>query len=223
MSIGFRIFPSPLAPPAALLAALREHAVSNLSDSMGRTHTAAGGIRPMHRDGKLCGPALTVRVARGDNLMVHKAIDLAQPGEVIVVDAGGFVEVAMIGDIMTSHAATRGVAGFVVDGAIRDLADVAARDLPVYARGVTPRGPSINGPGEINVAVSIGGMVVHPGDIVVGDADGVVAIPLADAESVLARVRELRAREQGILQRIDESSLDRTWVDEVLKAKGCNL
>lgn len=223
MSTGFRVLPSPPAPPAQLLAALSQHASSNLSDCMGRAYTAESALRPRNRGGRLCGPALTVRAVRGDNLMVHKAIDLARPGEVIVVDAGGFLEAAIIGDIMTTLATKRGVAGFVIDGAVRDSEDLAARDLPVYARGITSRGPSREGPGEINVPVSIAGMTVSPGDIIVGDADGVVAVPLADSVAVLERVRALREREQELLRRIADGSIDRSWVDATLKAKGCKL
>jgi regulator of RNase E activity RraA len=164
-----------------------------------------------------------VRVAPGDNLMVHKAIDIAAPGDVIVVDAGGVVEQAIIGDIMTSHAAKRGVAGFVIDGAIRDADELRSRDFPVYARGVTHRGPYKNGPGEIGVPVSIGGMVVNPGDIIVGDGDGVVAVPLADAEAVLGAAREQKKKEDATLAAIAAGTIDRKWVDETLQAKGVTL
>jgi RraA family protein len=224
MSVGFRIHPSPARASKELIAALAQHAASNLCDSMGRTHNATGGaLRPMHRVGKLCGPALTVRTAPGDNLLIHKAIDLAQPGDVIVVDGGGALDAALIGDIMTSYALTRGVAGFVIDGAVRDTEELAARELPVYARGVSPRGPTREGPGEINVAISVGGTVVHPGDIVVGDADGLVFVAPAQADAVLAAVGNLLAREKSLLESIARGNVDRRWVDETLAAKGCTL
>ncbi len=224
MTLGFRVFPSPSRAPKETIAALAKHAVSNLCDSMGRTHNAAGGtLRPMHRGGKLCGPALTVRTAPGDNLLIHKAIDMAQPGDIIVVDGGGALDAALIGDIMTSYAVTRSVAGFVIDGAVRDTEELALRDLPVYARGISPRGPTREGPGEINVAISIGGTVVHPGDIVVGDADGLVFVPPAQADAVLAAVNALLAKERGLLDSITQGKADRRWLDETLKAKGCTL
>lgn len=207
MTLGFRVLPSPARAPTTTIEALARHAVSNLCDSMGRTHNAAGGsLRPLHRGGKLCGPALTVRTAPGDNLLIHKAIDMAQPG-----------------DIMTSYAVTRSVGGFVIDGAVRDTEELAARDLPVYARGISPRGPTREGPGEINVAVSIGGTVVHPGDIVVGDADGLVFVPPAQADALLVAVNALLAKERGLLDSIAQGKVDRRWVDETLKAKGCTL
>jgi RraA family protein len=222
MSAGFRILPMPARPARELVAALAEMVTPHLSDNMSRLQGAAAAIRPMHGGGaKLAGPALTVRVPPGDNLMVHKAIDIAAPGDVIVVDAAGMLEQAIIGDIMTSLAAKRGVAGFVIDGAIRDAAELAARPFPVYARGVTHRGPYKNGPGEINVPVSIGGMVVRPGDIIVGDGDGVVAVPQADAQAVLAAAREQKKKEEASLAAIAAGTLDRKWVDETLRAKGC--
>lgn len=222
MTAGFRILPMPARPARELVAALAGMVTPHLSDNMSRLQGAAAAIRPMHGGGaKLAGPAFTVRVPAGDNLMVHKAIDLAAPGDVIVVDAAGVLEQAIIGDIMTSHAARRGVAGFVIDGAIRDAAEITARPFPVYARGATHRGPYKNGPGEINVPVSIGGMVVRPGDIVVGDADGVVAVPQADAEAVLAAAREQKKKEDASLAAIAAGTFDRKWVDETLRAKGC--
>jgi RraA family protein len=223
MTAGFRIVPLPRRASPALVAALGEMVTAHLSDNMSRLQGAAAAIRPMHRGGRLAGPALTVRVAPGDNLMVHKAIDIAEPGDVIVVDAGGVLEQAIIGDIMTSHAAKRGVAGFVIDGAIRDADELRSRDFPVYARGVTHRGPYKNGPGEIGVSVSIGGMVVNPGDIVVGDGDGVVAVPLADAEAVLAAAREQKKKEDATLAAIAAGTVDRRWVDETLRAKGVKV
>ena len=133
--------------------------------------------------------------------MVHKAIDLAAPGDVIVVDAGGDLDQAIIGEIMSSWAAKRGVAGFVIDGAIRDAAALSQGDFPVYARGVTHRGPYKDGPGEINVPVSIGGMVVQPGDIIIGDADGLLAIPQADAEASSPAPRAQKQERRGVARR----------------------
>ncbi|HEX4986771.1 MAG TPA: RraA family protein [Burkholderiales bacterium] len=224
MPLGFRIFPSPTRAPQQVIDALGRHAVSNLCDSMGRAHNAAGGaLRPMHRGGRLCGPAITVRTAPGDNLLIHKAIDTARPGDVIVVDGGGALDAALIGDIMTSYAATRSVGGFVIDGAVRDTEELATRDLPVYARGVSPRGPTRGGPGEINVPVAIAGTVVQPGDIVVGDADGLVFVPPAQADELLKAVAALLAKEKALLDAIARGSADRRWVDETLAAKGCTL
>jgi regulator of RNase E activity RraA len=154
---------------------------------------------------------------------VHKAIDTAARGDVIVVDAGGEVTYAIIGDIMSSLAEKRGVAGFVIYGAIRDSAEIGARRFPVYACGVTHRGPYKNGPGEINAPVALGGMVVHPGDIIVGDADGVVALPLAHAGEILALAQAQFAKETVTLKAIAAGKVDRGWVDELLRQRGCDF
>jgi RraA family protein len=213
----------PERPSRALVAALAEMVTPHLSDNMSRLRAGGAGLRPMHRGGKLAGPAFTVRVTPGDNLMVHKAIDLAEPGDVIVVDAGGAVEQAIIGEIMAAWAAKRGIAGLVIDGAIRDVGTISAGAFPVYARGVTHRGPYKNGPGEIGVPVSIGGMVVQPGDIVIGDEDGLIAVPQADAEAVLAAAREQKKKEEATLKAIAAGAIDRKWVDETLRARGCSM
>lgn len=222
MSVGFRILPSRPLPPAEIIAAFASHCTSHLADSMSHLQAASGSICPRHRKPlPLCGPALTVRTAPGDNLIVQKAVDLARPGEIIVVDVGGFADQAVVGEIMSRWAAIRKVGGFVVDGAIRDLDYIAQADMPVYARWVTPRGPGRTGPGEINVPVNIGGMVVNPGDIIVGDADGVVSVPLADVDAVLKAANALREREASMLASLATGKLDRSGIDKALAANGC--
>jgi RraA family protein len=175
----------------------------------------------MHRGARMAGTAFTVKVPPGDNLLVHKAIDIAAPGDVIVVDAGGVLEQAIIGEIMSSWAAQRGLGGMVIDGAVRDAGALAQNAFPVYAKGVTPRGPYKNGPGEINCPVAIGGMAVMPGDIVIGDEDGVVCVPRADAEQILSLALAQAEKEDAILADIRRGTLDRGWVDETLRARGC--
>lgn len=217
-----RILQIPARPAARLVAEFAQTSTAHLSDSMERLY-AATGLRPMHRGGTLAGAAFTVKTAPGDNLLVHKALDMAQAGDVIVVDAGGFCEQAVIGEIMAGWAARRGIAGLVIWGAIRDSAEIRAGSFPVFACGVTHRGPYKDGPGEINVPIALAGMPVHPGDIVVGDADGVVAVPLASAEAILASARRIREKEARVLQDIERGALDRAWVDEALRRNGYNL
>ena len=217
-----RILQIPARPGARLVAEFAQTSTAHLSDSMERLY-AATGLRPMHRDGTLAGPAFTVKTAPGDNLLVHKALDMAQAGDVVVVDAGGFCEQAVIGEIMAGWAARRGIAGLVIWGAIRDSAEIRAGSFPVFACGVTHRGPYKDGPGEINVPIALAGMPVHPGDIVVGDADGVVAVPLASAEAILASARRIREKETRVLQDIERGALNRAWVDEALRRNGYNL
>ena len=222
-NIGFRILPMPQRPSKKLVKALGAMVTAHLSDNMNRMVAGGAALRPMHKGGKLYGPALTVKVTPGDNLMVHKAIDIAAPGDVIVVDAGGVLTTAIIGDIMSSLAERRGIAGLVINGAIRDAAEIAARRFPVYACGITHRGPYKNGPGEINVPLALDGMVVQPGDIVVGDADGVVAVPLAHAEAILALAKAQLAKETATLKSIAQGKADRRWVDETLRLRGCDF
>jgi RraA family protein len=222
--IGFRILPSPARPPERILAAFASLPTSNISDNMLRHYGSAARLRPFHRGGNLVGPAFTVKTRPGDNLLTHKAIDMAAPGDVILVDAGGGLDQAIIGEIMSAHAKSRGIAGIIIDGAIRDADAIAASDFPVYACGVTHRGPYKDGPGEINVTVSIAGMVVNPGDIIVGDADGVLAISPADAERVLALTIAQKNKEEATLAAIASGiAIDRSWVDKMLRDKGCSL
>jgi RraA family protein len=191
---------------------------------MSRLYATGTAMMPRHKGGhKLCGCAVTVRTASGDNLMVQKALDLARPGDVIVVDGGGYAGQALVGAMMASWARQCGIAGFVVDGAVRDLDFIGAGTLPVYSTSVSPRGPFRAGPGEINVPVTIAGMVVSPGDIIVGDADGVVAVPRADAQQVLAAAEALQRKEDCMLADIERSELDRTWIDAALRAAGCEF
>ncbi len=152
----------------------------------------------------MAGVALTVRSRPGDNLMLHKAIDMAVPGDVIVVDAGGDLTNALMGELMLAYAVKKGVAGFVLNGAIRDVDAFVATNLPTFAAGVTHRGPYKDGPGEINVPISLEGMVVAPGDIVVGDADGVLSVPLRAADEILRKTEAKQDAERVQMQAIED-------------------
>jgi len=223
MSATLRIRDIPARAAPALIAEFAKMVTPHLSDSMDRLYAAGAELRPMHKGGVLAGSAFTVKTAPGDNLLVHKAIDMAQPGDVVVVDAGGFLDHAVIGELMTARARQRGLAGLVIWGAIRDSAEIGAGTFPVYARGVTHRGPYKNGPGEINVSIVMGAMPVESGDIVVGDADGVVAVPQAIAGRVLASAKAIRDKESGVMQQTLDGTIDRGWVDRTLKEKGYRL
>lgn len=223
MSASLRILDLPSRPDPKLVEELGRMVTPHLSDSMERLYAGGSTLRPMHKEGKLAGPAFTVRTAPGDNLLVHKALDMARAGDVIVVDAGGLTGNAIIGELMATHAKQRGIAGIVIWGAIRDSAEIGAATFPVYAVGVTHRGPYKNGPGEINVPVVIGEMAVRPGDIMVGDADGVIAIPQADAERVLASAKAILAKETEAMKSFLAGTADRRWVDRSLREKGYPL
>ena len=223
MSASMRILDIPKRPDPRLVAELVKMVTPHLSDSMERLYAGGPQLRPMHREGKLAGPAYTVKTTPGDNLLVHKALDAAQKGDVIVVDAGGICENAIIGELMMSRARQRGVAGIVIWGAIRDSAEIGAGTYPVYASGVTHRGPYKNGPGEINVPINMGGMAVNPGDIIIGDADGLVAVPQEQAERILASAKSILEKETAAMKQINAGTVDRSWVDKALKEKGYKL
>lgn len=190
-------------PAPDLIEAFRGAPTSVISDNLARLPGAVG-LRPFHRGSKLVGVAFTVRTRPGDNLAIHRALELVGPGDVIVVDGGGDESRALVGEIMKNIAEYRGAAGYVIDGAIRDVASFAASDFPCFARTAIHRGPYKSGPGEINVPVSIGGSVIAPGDIVVGDEDGVVSFPAATAATVLAAMRAQIKREEDTLLAIRE-------------------
>lgn len=190
-------------PPAAVIEALRNAPTSVISDNLSRLPGAVG-LRPFHRGGRLIGPAFTVRTRPGDNLAIHQALALVGPGDVIVVDGGGDETRALVGEIMKTIAESRGAAGYVIDGAIRDAGAFANSDFPCFARAAIHRGPYKNGPGEINVPVSIGGSIIGPGDIVVGDEDGVVAFPQSVAPALIETVQAQIAREAETLKSIRE-------------------
>ncbi len=223
MSASMRILDIPKRPDAQLVAEFAKMVTPHLSDSMERLYAGGPRLRPMHREGKLAGPAFTVKTAAGDNLLVHKALDSARPGDVIVVDAGGFLDNAIIGELMMTRAKQRGVAGIVIWGAIRDSAEIGAGTYPVFAAGVTHRGPYKNGPGEINVPIMMGGTPVNPGDIIVGDADGLVAVPQELAAQVLASAKAILAKETASMKQILAGTVDRGWVDKALKEKGYKI
>jgi RraA family protein len=223
MSASMRILDIPRRPDAKLIAEFAKMVTPHLSDSMERLYAGGPQLRPMYRGATLAGPAFTVKTAPGDNLLVHKALDMARPGDVIVVDAGGFNDHAIIGELMAARAQQRGIAGLVIWGAIRDSAELAAGSYPVFASGVTHRGPYKNGPGEINVPIAMGGMPVHPGDIIVGDADGLVAVPQEQAERVLASAKAILQKETAAMKEMRDGTVDRGWVDRTLKEKGYKL
>ena len=206
-----------LRPDPALLEQCRDLPTSILSDSMDRT----GGLRGLHwvpggRWPRVAGPALTVRTRPGDNLVIHRALDLAEPGDVLVVDAGGSLERAVLGEIMARYAATRGLAALVIDGAIRDVEGLAAGPVAVFALGVNHLGPYKDGPGELHGPVQAGGTVVRSGDVVVGDGDGVVVLPHERVAEVVALGQERLAAEEEQFAEIAAGTLDRAWVTRAL-------
>lgn len=197
----------------------REIPAAVVGDSMLRIQAAGAAVRPMHGGGTvLAGPAYTVRTRPGDNLFVHKAIDLALPGDIVVVDAGGALDNAIVGEMMLTHAETRGLAGVVVYGAIRDSGHVRNHTFPVYASGVTLRGPFQSGPGHVNVPIAIAGMVIEPGDLLLGDDDGLICIPFDEVDALYPQARKRFEGENAQRDRVRNGTVDRKWIDERLEA-----
>jgi 4-hydroxy-4-methyl-2-oxoglutarate aldolase len=187
-------------PDPAVVRAFARFPASIVGDALGRNSCLAGALRPLVPGARLCGPALTVRCYPGDNLMCHHGVEIAAPGDVLIVDGAGYTEGALWGGLLTRTAIKRGLAGVVVDGAARDADELRELGLPIYARAVTPRGVFKARAGEAAVPVTCGGVVVHPGDLVLGDGDGVVVVPrarlgetLSEAERTLLREAELAA------------------------------
>ncbi|WP_422484963.1 RraA family protein [Gudongella sp. DL1XJH-153] len=222
-NLGFRIFTDFERPSKELVNEFRELPVANIDDNMGRISAVDSAIKPYNKS-KLLGPAFTVKVPQGDNLMFHKALDLAKEGDVIVVAGFGYTERALCGEIMMNYAIMKKFAGFVIDGAIRDVDTTRGLDFPVYARGVQPNGPYKNGPGEINVPVSVGGQVVFPGDIVIGDEDGLIFVRPEEAPELIEKVKAFNNNEKNILGNLDKGiPMDREWVDKTLNDRGCEI
>ncbi|MDQ0221137.1 RraA family protein [Peribacillus cavernae] len=221
-NVGFRIIENFKRADQEVIDGFKGIATPNIADVMGRFRAMNHMIKSINKPGiHIVGSAFTVRTHPSDNLMVHKAIDLARPGDIIVVDACGDMGNAILGEIMCHYAKVKGITGYVVDGPVRDLQGIANMDFPVFARGGTPRGPYKEGPGEINTTISCGDVPVSPGDILVGDDDGVVVVPKEEASKVLAQAREIQEKEESIIQSIYDNKWDRSWVDEVLQKKGC--
>jgi len=217
--LGFRILPAPPRLDDALVARFRGAASSNLADAMGRFGFMDPGIRS--RSGlPLCGVAVTVDTRPADNLMVHKALQVAEPGDVVVVNTCGNTTSAVFGELMCTTASAKGLGGIIVDGAIRDVDGIARLGLPAFSRTVCPGGCDKDGPGEINVAISCGNTVVMPGDIIVGDEEGVAVIPRDSAEEVLQLVDALMKREAARITEIKQGVLYKAEIDDALRKKG---
>jgi RraA family protein len=218
-SLAQHVHPAAEVDPKACFKALRDLPVPILSDNLDRL-VGCIGLRSLGASAKLVGTALTVKTRPGDNLMIYKALMLMKPGHVLVVDGGGDLANALIGDLIMQYAMQRGCAGFVVDGAIRDSAAFAHAGMPCHARGISHRGPYKNGPGQINVPVSIAGQVIAPGDYVVGDDDGVVNFAPSAALALIAAANKGLAREQAISQEIANGKLEQSWLQAVLHPHG---
>ena len=206
--------------PAVLVEAARKFQASILADVGGRRGTLGGRIQPLSKSMKVAGPAFTVEVRPGDNLMIHAALQLAKPGDVIVVDGKGDLSCALTGALMAAHAQKAGIAGFVIDAAVRDTEDCAKGSFPVFASGANPNGPLKNSGGRINWPVSLAGTTVNPGDLIVGDADGVVVVPREMAAEIVKGAQAKVDAENQRMAAIGRGELKQAWVAESLKSVG---
>jgi regulator of RNase E activity RraA len=221
MSITDQFIIYPVAPvlPGKFLSLLEGVPTSLISDNLRRLEGVLG-LQRYNPSRKLIGTAVTVKLRAGDNLLTYKALSMMLPGHVLVVDAGGVTRNAIVGELLMLYAQQRGCAGFVIDGAFRDSAAFAQADFPCFARAVTHRGPYKTGPGTINVPVSIGGQVISPGDVIVGDEDGLVSFPASETEVVLEAAERSRLNEQAIRDEIATGAVRQSWMEKMFFANG---
>jgi len=219
---GFRIKQSFDRLPAALIAEFAQFQTPEISDQTNRLYALAPDIVCLtgaHH--QIVAPACTVKVFPGDNLLVHACLDVAQPGDVVVVDAGASRMNAALGELISTKAQYRGIAGFIVDGYIRDLPEILPLNFPVFARGTTAIGPLHRGPGEINHPICCGGVVVCPGDIIVADCFGAVVVPKDDAGEILDRMVAYKQSISDYVAAVKKGVFSNRWVQEVLDESGC--
>ena len=219
---GFRVKTDFQRPDERLTDQLKRFPTPDVSDLLNRMYAMNPAIRCLtgshHR---LCGPACTVKVFPGDNLMVHKALAVAKPGDIVVIDAGASEMNAVLGDLVSTKGKHRGIAGFIIDGLVRDLPGIIPLDMPVFARGTSPIGPLHRGPGEINYPISCGGIVVNPGDIITADAAGVVVVPKEIAVELLGRLKRHEKSMADYFEGVRRGQFSNTWVDKLLEVHGC--
>jgi 4-hydroxy-4-methyl-2-oxoglutarate aldolase len=223
--MGYAIVPTFERPDPKVIQGFRELSVPLVGDTLGRYGCLYSAIKPLSDDMRLVGPALTVQTYRADNLMIHVALQLAKPGDVLVVDACGFPDTGLWGDLMTRMAMKIGINGIVVDGGVRDKKSIIESGFAVFARAISPMGGFKSSPGSVNVPIACAGVTVNPGDIVVGDADGVVIVPRASAAETLVAARKTAEKEMEIGRRIQqgETLFNILGLTESLKRLGLSI
>ena len=217
--IGFRINAERRLPRAEDVEAVGRFSTCNLADGLNNFYTVDSAVRAM-LPGRMAGPALTVKLSPADNLMLHKAIDMIRPGDVIVVDTHGCRNYCVCGELMVRSMQAKGASGIVVDGTVRDIAELRELGFPVFARGTEPCVGGKSGEGEINYPVVCGGIVVNPGDVIAADENGVVVIPLDDIDEVIDGARKKFESEALRREEIEKGVLVRKSVDDTLRGKG---
>jgi regulator of RNase E activity RraA len=190
---------------------------AQVADSMSRLGAMDAGIRPVWNSPRIIGSALTVWCHTGDNLMLHKALSLAQAGDIVVMNTQGNVANSGFGELLATSAVKIGVRGVIMDGTVRDADALEAMKLPVYSRGLCPNSCQKDGPGEVGAIIACGGVAVRPGDVIVVDCDGITVVPLDDAAEVAKMAVALMGREQARLAEIAKGVLVRPEIDETLR------
>ena len=216
---SFAVHSTPAAAPPEMLAAFQKVATPHISDNLQRL-SGIVGLRRFHRQRKLVGTAITVKTRPGDNLLIYKALMDAAPGHVLVVDGGGDTTNALVGELIMLYAQQRGCTGIVIDGAIRDAAAFHDADFPCHARAAIHRGPYKNGPGAVNVPVCVGGQIVQPGDLVVGDDDGIVTFPASEAPRLLDAIDQTMRFEAAIRAEIANGKVEQSWLTKAFAPHG---
>jgi len=226
MEVGNRIFLERELPDKEIIEGFKSLPAANVADCMSRLCALSSEIRLISSPSSfnMVGPALTVKCRPGDNLMLHKALDIAEEGDIIVVANCGCRTHALMGMIMATYAqSTKKIGGIVLDGPIRDYKEISQMDFHLYATGSTPNGPYKEGPGEVNVPISIGEVAIMPGDIILGDEDGVIVIPKNDAREILQKAIEYAKKDSAKLEAAKNGTSNRSWVDETLRLKNAEI
>jgi len=208
--------------PQNVIRRIRDFGTATVHEASGGGGALPSGIKPISEGMGLCGPAVTVKTRPGDNLIIHKAIYVARAGDVLVVDSGEYVEAGPWGGIMTTAAKQRKIEGLVINGSVRDSAEIIQMDFPVFSKGLSIKGTSKALGGLINHPISIGNVVINPGDIVLGDRDGVVVIPRQDAEEICKRCQRRSEKERDITEKLKagHSTLELYGFNEIIKDVG---
>lgn len=222
-NLGYRVIENIKRPSEELMKGFERLQVANIDDSMNRMGAINESIHQMNGRNVL-GPAFTVKVPSGDNLMIFLAIEKAKPGDIIVIDGDGNMERALVGEMLAKFAQSKKIGGFVINGCIRDYDVVHKMEIPIFAKGRTPNGPFRNGPGEINTPISIGRKVIFPGDIIIGDSDGVIVVRPEDAKDLQKKAIEIEQKEADIIDRIEAGNgMDIEWIYKKLEAENCEI
>ncbi|MCC0705945.1 RraA family protein [Clostridioides sp. ES-S-0190-01] len=225
MTIGNRVYLKRDLPDKELVKRFSVLPAANVGDCMYRSSALSSEIKLMSSPkNKMCGVALTVKSRPGDNLMLHQALNIAQEGDVIILSNNGDRTQAIMGEIMYKYLADfKKVSGIVIDGPIRDIDVISKSSCPIYATGTTPGGPYKEGPGEVNVPISIGGIAVNPGDIILGDKDGVIVIPKNDAVDLIDKAEANAKQDHAKVVKASEGTANREWVNKTLEKKGVQI